>query len=59
VRNNEELVDGPFHRLIEKSELYAYEHEGFWKAMDTFKDKIEFDRMDARNDCPWMVWNRR
>jgi len=24
--------------------------------MDTFKDKIEFDRMEARGSCPWMVW---
>jgi hypothetical protein len=24
--------------------------------MDTFKDKITLDRMEARGDCPWMVW---
>jgi glucose-1-phosphate cytidylyltransferase len=24
--------------------------------MDTFKDKISFDRMEARGECPWMVW---
>jgi glucose-1-phosphate cytidylyltransferase len=24
--------------------------------MDTFKDKIQYDRMEARGDCPWMVW---
>ena len=32
--------------------------DGFWKAMDTLKDKIDFDRMDARKECPWMVWPR-
>jgi glucose-1-phosphate cytidylyltransferase len=58
VRNNEELVDGPFHRLIEKSELYAYEHEGFWKAMDTFKDKQQLDELLARGNPPWEVWRR-
>jgi len=26
--------------------------------MDTFKDKISFDRMEAQGDCPWMVWKR-
>ncbi len=31
-------------------------HNGFWQAMDTFKDKIAFDRMEARGNCPWMVW---
>jgi glucose-1-phosphate cytidylyltransferase len=27
--------------------------------MDTFKDKITFDRMEARGDCPWMLWKKR
>ena len=26
--------------------------------MDTFKDKITFDRMEARGDCPWMLWRQ-
>jgi len=26
--------------------------------MDTFKDKITLDRMEARGDCPWKVWER-
>jgi glucose-1-phosphate cytidylyltransferase len=56
VRNNEELVDGPFHRLIEKSELYAYEHEGFWKAMDTFKDKQQMDELVRTESPPWALW---
>src|SRR5260370_38390676 len=24
--------------------------------MDTFKDKITFDRMEAQGNCPWMLW---
>jgi hypothetical protein len=24
--------------------------------MDTFKDKMEFDAMEARGDCPWALW---
>jgi len=24
--------------------------------MDTFKDKISFDRMEAQENCPWKVW---
>ena len=31
-------------------------HDGFWQPMDTFKDKMAFDSMDARGDCPWMLW---
>ena len=54
----EELVDKPFGRLIARNKLFAYRHGGFWAAMDTFKDKITFDRLAASGDCPWMVWNK-
>jgi glucose-1-phosphate cytidylyltransferase len=56
LHEGEELVDQPFKRLIVKKKLSAYRHLGFWQAMDTFKDKITFDRMEAQGDCPWMVW---
>jgi glucose-1-phosphate cytidylyltransferase len=58
MRPGEELVEQPFQRLAQAKKLGAWRHEGFWKAMDTLKDKIDFDRMDARNECPWKVWNR-
>jgi len=54
----EELVDAPFHRLIAKQQLLAYEHNGFWKAMDTFKDKEQLDELMAHGTPPWEVWRR-
>lgn len=56
IGEGEELVEQPFQRLMERRQLATYRHLGFWQAMDTFKDKITFDRMEARGDCPWMVW---
>jgi len=56
IREGEELVEQPFGRLIEKRLLHANRHAGFWQTMDTFKDKITLDRMEARGNCPWMVW---
>ena len=58
MQPGEELVDKPFGRLIEKQLLGTYRYDGFWQAMDTFKDKIAFDRMEAQGNCPWMLWNR-
>jgi glucose-1-phosphate cytidylyltransferase len=58
IEDGEELVEGPFSRLIAHRQLAVYKHLGFWQSMDTLKDKITFDRMEARGDCPWMVWNR-
>ena len=59
ISDGDELVEQPFQRMIERRRLAVYRHRGFWQAMDTFKDKIAFDRMDSRGDCPWMVWKRR
>jgi glucose-1-phosphate cytidylyltransferase len=56
VNEGEELVEEPFNRLMERGLLGSYQHLGFWQAMDTFKDKIHFDRLDAQGTCPWMVW---
>jgi glucose-1-phosphate cytidylyltransferase len=59
IKEGEELVVQPFARLIEKKLLATYRHEGFWHAMDTFKDKITLDRMEAQGNCPWMVWKNK
>lgn len=56
INDGEELVEEPFARLIEQRRLAAFRYRGFWQAMDTFKDKIAFDRMEARGNCPWAVW---
>jgi glucose-1-phosphate cytidylyltransferase len=56
IREGEELVEQPFARLAEQGRLVTYRHHGFWQAMDTFKDKIILDRMEAQRNCPWMVW---
>ena len=58
LEEGEELVDGPFHRLIEREQLLAYPYNGFWRAMDTFKDKQALDELLARGAPPWEVWNR-
>jgi glucose-1-phosphate cytidylyltransferase len=58
INEGEELVDQPFARLAKERKLGTYRHAGFWKTMDTFKDKIEFDRLEARGECPWMVWKK-
>jgi len=58
IREGEELVEQPFGRLIDQRKLISYRWDGFWQAMDTFKDKISFDRLEAKGQCPWMVWRR-
>jgi glucose-1-phosphate cytidylyltransferase len=56
LHEGEELVDAPFHRLIDQQQLMAYEYNGFWQAMDTFKDKQQLDAMVAKGNPPWEIW---
>ena len=59
LHEGEELVNEPFQRLIEMQELSAYNHDGFWACMDTFKDKQMLDDLFAADQAPWQVWNDR
>jgi glucose-1-phosphate cytidylyltransferase len=56
IQEGEELVEQPFQRLIERRQLTVHKYDGFWQQMDTFKDKITLDRMEAKGECPWMLW---
>ena len=56
IQDGEELVNEPFQRLIKKKELIAYRYSGFFGAMDTFKEKQQFDDMYNRGERPWAVW---
>jgi glucose-1-phosphate cytidylyltransferase len=58
INEGDELVEQPFARLIAEKKLITYRWEGFWQCMDTFKDKISFDRMEALGDCPWILGHR-
>ena len=51
--DGEELVVEPFQRLIEAGELIAYRHDGFFRAMDTLRDKQILEDMVQRGEMPW------
>ena len=55
MREGEELVLEPFRRLIEADQLMAYKHEGFWRAMDTLKDRQVLEDMVEQGQVPWRV----
>jgi glucose-1-phosphate cytidylyltransferase len=59
IKDGEELVQEPFRRLIEKQDLMAYPYDGFWKSMDTFKEKQELDDLDSKGLAPWQLWKRQ
>jgi glucose-1-phosphate cytidylyltransferase len=56
IQPGEELVYQPFQRLIAQGKLTGYKYTGFWRCMDTFKDKQHLEEMDSRGPAPWKVW---
>ncbi|MFB2777581.1 glucose-1-phosphate cytidylyltransferase [Shewanella mangrovisoli] len=46
----------PLQKLAENGELYSYKHHGFWKCMDTLKDKTDLDEMLKNNKAKWKSW---
>lgn len=46
----------PLENLAKDGQLYAYKHYGFWKPMDTLRDKVQLEEMLASKKAPWVKW---
>ncbi len=44
----------PLNFAIKKKKLFAYKHEGFWKSLDTLKDKNDFNELLKKKNTPWI-----
>jgi len=51
--NNPILERKPLYNLSKKKELVAFKHKGFWKAMDTLRDKIELNKIWYSGKAKW------
>jgi glucose-1-phosphate cytidylyltransferase len=46
----------PIERITRAGELTAYEHDGFWYAMDHLRDKLHLEELWTSGRAPWKVW---
>ena len=58
IADGEELVLEPFNRLIAERQLIGYKYEGFWRAMDTMRDRQVLEEMMERGEMPWRISDR-
>jgi glucose-1-phosphate cytidylyltransferase len=42
-------------RLVEQKQVYTYQHDGFFKSMDTYKDQQDIENMYRDGKTPWRV----
>ena len=43
-------------QLVKEKQLMAYRYDGFWKSMDSLKDKMELEEMWNSGKAPWKIW---
>lgn len=55
IREGEDLVEEPFHRLIAEDKLMVYPYDGFWAPMDTLKDKHNLESLLEAGRAPWRM----
>ena len=46
----------PLENLAKDNQLYTYKHYGFWKPMDTLRDKNQLEEMIETGTAPWKKW---
>jgi glucose-1-phosphate cytidylyltransferase len=55
---NEIFERAPLENLADDRELAAYKYKGFWKCMDTQRDKFALEEMIQQGRASWMVWQK-
>jgi glucose-1-phosphate cytidylyltransferase len=46
----------PLESLANAGELFTFKHEGFWKPMDTQRDKTQMEYLIENGKAPWIKW---
>ena len=57
LKNDETFLERePFQALVGKKQLMTYKHDGFWKCMDTLRDKLELQSNWDSGNPAWKKW---
>lgn len=54
---DESWENEPLQKLAHDDNLMVYKHNGFWKAMDTLRDKNQLEALWSSGEAPWKSWD--
>lgn len=58
IQDDSTIWEGePLQNIARIDSLSAYKHDGFWKPMDTLRDRVHLNELWATGKAPWKVWN--
>ena len=43
--------------LAKDGQVYTYQHTGFWKPLDSLKDKNDLNELWLEGKASWKVWD--
>ena len=52
------LERGPIEALVDDGQLVAHTHDGFWQAMDTYREWQALEGLWNSGGAPWAIWQR-
>jgi glucose-1-phosphate cytidylyltransferase len=47
----------PLQKMVQDGQLTAFQHHGFWQAMDTLRDKNHLEDLWMSGKAPWKTWS--
>ena len=47
---------GPLETLASEGQLVAYRHDGFFYAMDTYREYLQLNQLWNSGEAPWKIW---
>jgi glucose-1-phosphate cytidylyltransferase len=50
------MEKAPLEQLASDGQLMAYRHQGFWQAMDTYREFVYLNELWNRGEAPWKIW---
>jgi glucose-1-phosphate cytidylyltransferase len=58
IANDQTVFENePLEKLASEGQLVAYKHEGFWKCMDTQRDKVQLNDLWSSGKASWKTWD--
>ncbi len=57
IEGDQTIWEGrPLQSLAERGQLKAFHHDGFWRPMDTLRDKMLLEELWVEGRAPWKKW---
>ena len=57
IKDDSEVWErNPLEQLAKQNQLGAYKHYGFWRPMDTLRDKVELNNLWDSGKAEWKLW---